>query len=186
MDSNAPVHEPDPSPLERPAPASLADGSRRALPHRAIAADRQAGWLTAAIISGPLLCALSLAWLFAGFPLWANLLLTGIWLALVGLFIWLNVHFVVLEHRYKSWQLSPDSIDLRQGVIWRRVTSIPRSRVQHTDVSQGPIQRSFDLATLSIHTAGTEYAKVDFRGLDHGTAIAIRDDLLDPEGPDGI
>lgn len=91
-----------------------------------------------------------------------------------------------LEHRYKSWQLSPDSIDLRQGVIWRRVTSIPRSRVQHTDVSQGPIQRSFDLATLSIHTAGTEYAKVDFRGLDHDTAIAIRDDLLDPEGPDGI
>ena len=58
---------------------------------------------------------------------------------------------------------------------------VPRSRVQHIDVSQGPIERSYGLATLSIHTAGTEYSKVDLPGLGHSVALTVRDALL-PKG----
>ncbi len=180
--------EPEGSPAipADPKRSPLADGSRRALPGRAVHVERQAGWITMAVLLIPLAVLLLLGWLLAGFGLWLNILLTALWVALATLFLWLNLRFVVLEHQHKSWRLSPESIDLWQGVIWRRVTSIPRGRVQHTDVSQGPLQRSFDLATLSIHTAGTEYAKVDFSGLDHATALEVRDFLLDRAPSDGV
>jgi membrane protein YdbS with pleckstrin-like domain len=68
-------------------------------------------------------------------------------------------------------------------VVWRRVINVPRSRVQHTDVSQGPIERGSDLGTLVIFTAGTHYARVHLSGLTHATALRIRDHLL-PGGSD--
>ena len=184
LDTQEPVGQPVASsgPMHTP----LADGSRRALPERAVAVERQAGWITMAVILTPLAVLLLLGWLLADFALWLDLLLTCSWITLAMLFLWLNLRFVVLEHGRKSWRLSPESIDLWQGVVWRRVTSIPRKRVQHTDVSQGPLQRSYDLATLSIHTAGTEYAKVDFSGLDHATALEVRDFLLDRAPSDGV
>ena len=63
---------------------------------------------------------------------------------------------------------------------------MPRSRVQHTDVSQGPLERGYGLGTLVIYTAGTDHAKVDLHGLDHATALAIRDHLLPREGGDAV
>ena len=59
--------------------------------------------------------------------------------------------------------------------IWRKVINVPRSRVQHTDVSQGPLERGHGLGTLVIYTAGTDHARVDLPGLDHATALRIRD-----------
>lgn len=55
---------------------------------------------------------------------------------------------------------------------------MPRSRVQHTDVSQDPIERGFGLGTLVIYTAGTDHARVDLSGLEQATALRIRDYLL--------
>ncbi len=63
---------------------------------------------------------------------------------------------------------------------------MPRSRVQHTDVSQGPLERSHGLGTLVIYTAGTEHARVELGGLDHGTALLIRDHLLPREENDAV
>ena len=47
------------------------------------------------------------------------------------------------------------------------MTNVPRSRVQHTDVSQGPLERNHGLGTLVVYTAGTDHAKVELGGLDH-------------------
>jgi len=58
--------------------------------------------------------------------------------------------------------------------------------VQHTDVSQGPAERSYGLGTLSVFTAGTDHARVGLSGLDHATALAIRDHLLPREGADAV
>ena len=64
--------------------------------------------------------------------------------------------------------------------------NVPRSRVQHTDVSQGPIERGFGLGTLVIYTAGTEHARVELHGLEHGTALHIRDHLLKSADADDV
>jgi uncharacterized protein len=55
--------------------------------------------------------------------------------------------------------------------------AVPRTRIQHLDVAQGPVQRRFGLGTLVLHTAGTFSASVALDGLAHETAMALRDDL---------
>jgi membrane protein YdbS with pleckstrin-like domain len=66
---------------------------------------------------------------------------------------------------------------IRRGVFWRKVIWIPITRVQHTDVSQGPVQRKLGLGTLTIHTAGTAGASISLAGLEHGIASRLSDHL---------
>ena len=61
---------------------------------------------------------------------------------------------------------------------------MPRSRVQHTDVSRGPLERAYDLATLVIYTAGTEHSRVALSGLAERDAYPIRDWLIHGEESD--
>ena len=90
------------------------------------------------------------------------------------------------HYRYASYRIDEQGIVIRRGVLVRTVTTVPRSRVQHTDVSQGPIERRFGLGTLSIYTAGTVFAEVALPGLAYETATSIRDMLLPKHGADGV
>jgi uncharacterized protein len=84
-----------------------------------------------------------------------------------------------LEHRRTSFVISAAGCEIRRGVLWRRIITVPLSRIQHTDVTQGPLQRAYGLATLTLYTAGTEHAKVDLSGLAFETAMAIRQYLFE-------
>ena len=86
-----------------------------------------------------------------------------------------------VRYRHISYRLSHEGLTIKRGVLWRSISAVPRSRVQHTDVSQGPIERSHELSTLIIHTAGTAHARVALPGLSSLVAIALRDQLL-PRG----
>ena len=82
-----------------------------------------------------------------------------------------------LHWRHASWRVDERGVEIRTGVWWRSQVAVPRTRIQHLDVVQGPVQRRFGLATLVLHTAGTEDASVALAGLAHETALALRDDL---------
>ena len=69
--------------------------------------------------------------------------------------------------------------EIRRGVVWRRIITVPLSRIQHSDVTQGPLQRAYGLATLTLYTAGTEHAKIDLHGLAFDTAMNIRQYLFE-------
>lgn len=84
-----------------------------------------------------------------------------------------------VRYRHIAYRVDEHGFTIRRGVVWRSVTSVPKSRVQHTDVSRGPVQRRFALATLVIHTAGTHDASVSLSGLSHRAAVAVRDALID-------
>ena len=75
---------------------------------------------------------------------------------------------------------------LRRGVLWQIVTHVPRSRVQHTDVSQGPLERRYGLGTLVVYTAGTDHARVALPGLAHEVARALRDELRAERADDAV
>ncbi len=83
-----------------------------------------------------------------------------------------------IDYAHTSFTADDEGLVIRRGVIWRHVVSVPRSRVQHTDVSQGPLERRYDLGTVVIYTAGNEHAQVTLRGVEYATALAIRDLLL--------
>jgi hypothetical protein len=122
----------------------------------------------------------------APIPGWTKALLvllgSGVALGLA----WSAQRWPAIEHRHAFYKVDERGIEIRRGVWWRKETHVPRSRVQHTDVSQGPLERGHGLATLVIYTAGTDYAKVELSGLDHATALRIRDHLLVGEGTDAV
>ena len=90
-----------------------------------------------------------------------------------------------VRYRHTRYRLDAHGVTIRRGVVWRTVTSVPTSRVQHTDVLRGPVERYFDLATLIIHTAGTRNASVVLSGLGHRAALALRDRLMEAGGGGG-
>lgn len=80
--------------------------------------------------------------------------------------------------RHAGVALDERGIAIRRGVWLRSETFVPRSRVQHTDINRGPIERFLGLATLKLYTAGTRLASVQVEGLEHARAAALRDALV--------
>jgi membrane protein YdbS with pleckstrin-like domain len=77
-------------------------------------------------------------------------------------------------------------IAIERGIFWRSRIAVPRARIQHTDVSQGPLQRRYGVGTLKLYTAGGHYYKIELPGLAHAEAIALRDALLAESGNSGV
>ena len=167
-------------------PVSIADGVDRQLDPRVIPLRQAIGWIVASIIAGGSLVALLTVWAANRFSGLAFLGLAPLWLIVNGALAWHFHRWPAIEYHHTFYRVDADGIEIRKGVYWRVVIDVPRSRVQHTDVSQGPLERRFGLGTLVVYTAGTDHAKVDLGGLEHATALRIREHLLPKEGPDAV
>jgi membrane protein YdbS with pleckstrin-like domain len=164
----------------------VSDGQERKPDPRDIPASRLSGAVTVSVLGAASLVGLLIA-LLAGRPtrLWAGALALG-WLVLNGGLATLALTWPALRYRHTSYRVDGRGIRIRRGVVWRSEITVPRSRVQHTDVSRGPIERSFGLATLIIHTAGTEHASVSLGGLSAPVATAIRNFLIEGGEDDAV
>ena len=82
--------------------------------------------------------------------------------------------------RYGSWGYAEREDDLlvRRGVMFARLSVVPYGRMQFIDVSAGPLERAFGLATVRLHTAA---AATDARipGLEREEAARLRDSLAE-------
>jgi membrane protein YdbS with pleckstrin-like domain len=89
---------------------------------------------------------------------------------------------------YRRWRFSIDAdlLVARYGVIFHEEKAIPVSRLQHVDLTRGPVERAFGLATLIVHTAGTEAASFRLPGLTADRAAALRDAILEARGDDTV
>lgn len=166
--------------------AVVADGSVRQLDPRSVTLGQVVGRGVATVVAVLTVAACaSVAWLLA-WPAWRTAGLAGLSLGPVGLLAWWLHRWPVLAHRHASYTVDDHGLEVRRGVVWRHVIRVPRSRVQHIDVSQGPLERRFGLGTLLTHTAGTIHAQVELAGLDHATAMQIRDSLLPRDHDDAV
>jgi membrane protein YdbS with pleckstrin-like domain len=167
--------------LETPGPVE--DGALRALDPRWVRLQREAGWIFWAFATAVLFTGAAVVAFAAG----GHRVVTAVAAlgaaAVSALLAWLAQAWPEVEYRRSAYRVDADGIEIRRGVVWRHVITVARSRVQHTDVSQGPLERRHGLATLQIFTAGTDHAQVDLPGLDHATATRVRDHLL-PGGTD--
>lgn len=105
------------------------------------------------------------------------------WLAVVSCIVFFlpRVHF-----RYARYALDRRGLDIRGGALWHHAVAVPRSRLQHADVTQGPVERWYGLGTLVVHTAGFGEGAITLNGLDYDRALAIRDLLLEHDDADPI
>jgi uncharacterized protein len=101
---------------------------------------------------------------------------TLIALAVFTLLYYIAGIFFIPYVRWRHWRYEIDEheIDLLRGVIIRRRTLIPLSRVQHVDTTQGPILRWYKLASVTISTAATTH---EISALDEMIADHVRDTI---------
>ena len=85
-----------------------------------------------------------------------------------------------LKRRFAAWGYLERGDDLlvRRGVLFSRLSVVPYGRMQFVDVTAGPLERSFGLATVRLHTAA---AASDARipGLERDEAARVRDRLAE-------
>jgi membrane protein YdbS with pleckstrin-like domain len=89
-----------------------------------------------------------------------------------------------VRYHHARYMVDENGVQIRSGVLNRVVTSVPRSRVQHVDLSQGIWERRLGLASLTIHTAASGHSEVDLEGIGPATAAQIRDYLLPQDSDD--
>ncbi|RSS83528.1 PH domain-containing protein [Streptomyces sp. WAC06614] len=103
-------------------------------------------------------------------PAWA---LTGLVWAAVLAWGWR-----LLARNWRSWRYAERADDLliSRGVLWQEQTVVPYGRMQLVEVTSGPLERRFALASVQLHTAA---AASDARipGLAPAEAERLRDRL---------
>ena len=109
-------------------------------------------WIFGWIIQFILFVALDLVLIFIlEYP--ANLILgiiISLWLVIMLLIlVWIPAYYNSLEYSINS-----DSIIGKKGVFWKKTVTIPYFKITNIDITQGPVQRMFNLGTIHCQTAG--------------------------------
>ncbi|BET48582.1 PH domain-containing protein [Kitasatospora aureofaciens] len=105
-------------------------------------------------------------------PLWAALALLPLALLAWG--------WVMLGRNWRSWRYAERADDLliSRGVLWREETVVPYGRMQLVEVTSGPVERHFGLASVQLHTAAAA-TDATIPGLDPAEAERLRDRLTE-------
>jgi len=81
------------------------------------------------------------------------------------------------RHFARGFAMSTDRLRVVRGILFHSDTIVPFGRVQHIDVDQGPLERFYGIATLTLHTAGTQNSSVNLPGLEHALAMDMREEI---------
>lgn len=131
---------------------------------------RVAGGLVPAVLASAPLVPLVLVgdgptWLFA---------VPGV-LALVGAAVgWWSAD---VRYRRFGYRLDDDVLRVRDGVVLHTDAAVPLYRVQHVDITRGPLQLAFGLSSLTVHTAAPA-ADVELPDVLVDDAESLRDQIL--------
>jgi membrane protein YdbS with pleckstrin-like domain len=142
---------------------------------------RARGLILAAVVIGAALAAEALLAVAKPVPMGivaAAALPMGI-VAAAALLLGALLAFVLPERRYRAWgyDVTEDELYVQTGIWLRTLTVVPFGRVQHIDVSQGPIERRYGVGVLTLHTAGTRASAVVLPGLEMADAERMRDEI---------
>ncbi|MGV4985392.1 PH domain-containing protein [Streptomyces sp. NPDC001709] len=117
-------------------------------------------------------------------------LATGLLLGLLVAPVWAALALVpvasaawcwrLVGRNWRSWRYAERADDLliSRGVLWREETVVPYGRMQLVEVTSGPIERRFGLATVQLHTAAAA-TDATIPGLDPAEAERLRDRLTE-------
>jgi membrane protein YdbS with pleckstrin-like domain len=88
--------------------------------------------------------------------------------------------WLLIGRNYVSWGYAEraDDLVIRNGWMFRRLVVVPYGRMQFVDVTAGPLERKYGLATLQLHTAAAA-TDATIPGLTPGEAGRLRDRLAE-------
>ncbi len=160
-----------------PKPASEITPEFYPLDPQFISFSRTTGFIFTTILTLGGLVACLIVWRSQGLN-WVTILVLSCYLILVSASAWSSWSWPAIEFRNVKWRLDSTGLEIHRGVFWRHQIAIPIARLQHADISQGPVQRRYGLSKLTIFTAGTSHASIELDGLSLDSATWLRDQLI--------
>ena len=99
-------------------------------------------------------------------------------LAVIALLVLL---LVWIPRRVKRTEYLLRELDVhkRTGCWWHSTTSAGNNRIQHIEVTQGPLERLYGLSQLVLYTAGGGQSDIRIPGLPTATAHRLKNYLTD-------
>jgi len=97
----------------------------------------------------------------------------GVLLFLLFYFGWQEKTFL-----YRAYAVRERDVLYQRGWLVRRLKVCPFNRIQNCTVQQGPLERRWGLATLTLFTAGSNGADMRIAGLHHNEALQLQQAIL--------
>ncbi|PKI08078.1 hypothetical protein CXF78_02295 [Shewanella sp. 11B5] len=88
------------------------------------------------------------------------------------------IKLIHLKAHKITYGLFKHEMVFREGLFWVSTTALPYTRLQHVNLSQGPLERKYNLVTLKCFSAGSGLAEIDLPGLNADLAEHLRQHLL--------
>jgi membrane protein YdbS with pleckstrin-like domain len=90
------------------------------------------------------------------------------------------IRAVLVVRSVRSWGYAERAEDLlvRHGLLVRRLSIVPYARMQFVDVTAGPLERAFGIASVKLHTAAAA-SDATVPGLAGPEAARLRDRLAE-------
>ena len=103
-----------------------------------------------------------------------------IYLLPAGVVLFLLFYFLFQEKTfpYRAYAVREHDVIYQKGWLVRRLKVCPFNRIQNCTVQQGPLERKWKLATLTLFTAGSNGADMRIAGLDHAEALQLQQAIL--------
>lgn len=99
---------------------------------------------------------------------------TAITILVLAVFALLLLVWVPRKVRRTNYLLRQLDLHLRTGYLWHKAVSVAINRIQHTEITQGPLERICGLSTLAVYTAGGYQSDLKIPGLEQDTAQRLK------------
>lgn len=166
--------------------ARMDEPNWRRLHPASVVVGRRGGFIVTAVIALVSFVGVVLGLVIGDMPgLVKGLVVVG-WLGSIGVLTWMSIVLPRRTYEHTRYRVDGLGLLLHRGRIFHSEIGVARSRIQHTDVTQGPIQRLYGLATLSIYTAGTEDAQIAVSGIAFDEARRLRTELTGQSDDDVV
>lgn len=87
--------------------------------------------------------------LFAAEP-WIIAAVIFFWILIsIPIIIWIPAAFNALEY-----YIDDEGVKMKGGVVWKKHVTVPYSKITNVDITQGPMQRRYNIGTIHVQTAG--------------------------------
>ena len=125
-----------------------------------------------AAVVGLVVVAWAVVALLVDLPLWLTVTLPVVLLGLAGL------GWRLIGRNARSWGYAERDEDLyiTHGAMFRELIAVPYGRMQFVDITSGPVEQLFGIATVHLHTASPK-TSARIPGLPKGEAARLRDRL---------
>lgn len=100
-------------------------------------------------------------------------------IALVIILFIISLVSKILGFPHKLYGLRTQDIIYKSGLIWRNETIVPFNRIQHVEITQGPLERKFGISKLKVFTAGGSQSDLVIPGLIDQEANRIKSFLIE-------